>query len=171
MNREAVADLVAYVSQLVPAQQFDQYTALAWYDVLGDIPANFEQAREAAAKVAKEQQWIYPSAIRSKLMSIMPPRQHSAPAPAIEAPSKFEPNAARSERIARGAARVRQALAEATPFRDRQATAEVPENVRKAREVAADLKARARRSDPQTLGRAGGRLLSQINQNRRKASQ
>jgi hypothetical protein len=169
MNKADVAKLVIYVTQLAPAQNFDEYTAAAWHDVLGKVPADFEQAREATARVARKEQWISPNAILGELMAIMPPRQHSNPAPAIEAPSKFEPNEDRSARIARGAALVRQALAEATPFRAHREERDVPENLRKAREAAAEYKAAKRRGDPEKLGRAGGQLMTQINQ-ARKAS-
>lgn len=73
-----------------------------------------------------------------------------------------------AERARRGNALVRQALAEAKPYRlDPNEGPEVPENLRRARKVAADEKARKRYSDPQTLGRAGGQVLSQINPNRK----
>lgn len=168
MNRETVADLVAYVTQLVPAQQFDQYTALAWFDVLGDLDATFEQARAAAAAVARDQQWIFPSAIREKLLPILAVANPAPPAPAIEQKRAWEQVEDRSERISRGMAKVRAALAEAKPYRlGREDAAEVPENLRKAREVAKAHKAgQAYRDKNLKLGAAGGQLMNDINKKR-----
>lgn len=165
MNREAVADLVAYVTQLVPAQQFDQYTALAWHDVLGDVPATFEQAREAAARVAKKQQWIYPSVIRGELMAIMPPRQHTGPAAILASPPS--PREERIERNARGAALAKAAI-KPFPGATREDAPDVPENLRKAREMAVEYRAgQQRRDNAMKLGRAGAEALTKINQARK----
>lgn len=78
---------------------------------------------------------------------------------------------ARIERNRRGADLVRQALAEATPFRQGRDDSEaIPDNLRKAREAAVDYRAgQKRRDNSMKLGRAGGQLLSQINQARRAA--
>jgi hypothetical protein len=76
-----------------------------------------------------------------------------------------------AERARRGNVLVRQALAEATPFRaHRDNAAEVPENLRKAREVAAEYRATKRRTDPTTLARAGAEALTQIHRTRKATS-
>ena len=169
MNKADVAKLVIYVTQLAPAQNFDEYTAAAWHDVLGDLPASFEQAREATAAVAREQQWIFPSAIREKLLPILAASKPVEHAPAIEQMKAWQAVPDRSERIARGMAKVRQALAEATPFRQDPAEADVPDNLRRAREAAAEYKAARRRGDPEQLGRTGGQLMTQISNKRASA--
>lgn len=172
MKRSAVAALVAYVTQLAPAQQFDEYTAAAWHDVLGDLDATFEQARDATAAVAREQQWIYPSAIREKLLPILAAAQPREPAPAIEQKRAWEQVEDRAERIACGAALVREALAKATPYRlEREDAPDIPENLRRAREAAVAHRARQRRqSDPSSLARTAGEALTQIHR-ARKANQ
>jgi hypothetical protein len=80
---------------------------------------------------------------------------------------------ARIERNRRGADLVRAALAEATPFRQGRDDSEaIPENLRKAREAAVDYRAgEQRRDNSMKLGRAGGELMTQINQARKQAQQ
>lgn len=168
MNKTTIVDLIAYTTQLNPAQRFDEYTPVAWHDVLKDVPATFEQGREAIAIVARTEPWIYPSAIYRELQAILRTANPQPPAAAIEAPSKFEPNPDRDERIARGMAQVRKALAEATPFRYSQDTTEVPESLRRAREAAVEHRAgQSYRDKNLRLGRAGADVLRQINQNRK----
>lgn len=169
MNRQEVTALVAYVTQLNPGQQFDAYTADAWHDVLGDVQATFDQAREATAAVAKRERWIYPSAIREELKAIL--RQANPPprAAAIEAPSKYETYEDRSERIARNKAKVQVVLDEiaAKKIAEDPHEAEISESLRHAREVARQYKRdRDRNDDRGNLGRAGAELLTQI-KNRR----
>jgi hypothetical protein len=164
MKRSDIVALVAYVTQLVPAQNFDEYTALAWHDVLGDLPATLEQAKEATARVAKKQQWIYPSVIRGELMAIMPPRQHTGPAAILASPPS--PREDRIERNARGAALAKAAV-KPFPGAVREDAPEVPENLRKAREVAAAYKAgNAYRDRNLKLGAAGGQLMNQLSKQR-----
>lgn len=169
MNRTDVAKLVAYVTQLAPAQQFDEYTAIAWFDVLGDLPATLDQAKEATARVARKQQWVFPSAIRGELLAIMPPRQHSGPAAILAAPPS--PIEDRIERGRRGAAAAKAAI-RPFPGATREDAPDIPENLRRAREAAIDYRAgQKRRDNSMKLGRAGGQVLSQINQARKQAHQ
>jgi hypothetical protein len=167
VKRTVTAALVAYVTQLAPAQQFDEYTAAAWHDVLGDLDATFEQARDATAAVAREQQWIYPSAIREKLLPILAAVNPSPRAEILTVPPA--PREARLEAAARGKARCEAAIAAANPYRlTREDAADVPENLRKAREVAVGYRAgQAYRDRSLRLGAAGNEVLSQINRNRK----
>jgi hypothetical protein len=166
MNRVDVVRLVAYVSQLNPAQAIDEFTADAWWDVLGDLPVTFDQARAAAAKVAKRERWIAVSAIHGELLGTIRPHELSAPALAIQAPSKFQENPERAARIARNKekfAEVRQRIAENRIANDPH-EADIPEALRRAREVGreyrrerevargADPRPPRRRNDPDRLG-------------------
>lgn len=138
MKRTEVAALVGYTSQLAPAQRFDEYTPDAWFDVLGDLPANYEQARQAVAAVAKREKWIAPSAIREELKAILRAANPPPKAAAIEAPSKFETYEDRSARIARNKAKVQAVLDEiaAKKTAEDPHESDIPENLRLAREVA-----------------------------------
>jgi hypothetical protein len=162
MNRQEVTALVAYVTQLNPGQQFDAYTADAWHDVLGDVKATFDQAREATAAVAKRERWIYPSAIREELKAILRAANPLPKAAAIEAPSKFETYEDRSARIARNKAKVQAVLDEiaAKKVSEDPHEADIPESLRHAREVARQYKRDRDRQD-QEAGR--GNLGSSIN--------
>ncbi len=166
MKRSDVVKLVAYVTQLAPAQQFDEYTSDAWHDVLGDLPASLDQARTATAAVAKEQQWIYPSAIREKLLPILAAVQPREPAPAIEQKRAWEQVEDRPERMSRGLAAARAAV-RPFPGAVREDAPEVPDNLKKAREVAAEYRAgQAYRDRSLKLGRPGAEVLKQINHQR-----
>ncbi|THV25982.1 hypothetical protein [Glycomyces paridis] len=167
MKKTTIVDLIAYTTQLNPAQRFDEYTPVAWHDVLGDMEATFEQCREAIARVARTERWIYPSAIREELQTILaavnpPPRAEILSAPPA-------PREARLEAAARGKARCEAAIAAANPYRlTREDAPEIPENLRKAREVAVGYRAgQARRDRSLKLGAAGNEVLSQINRNRK----
>jgi len=170
VNKKTIVDLIAYTTQLNPAQRFDEYTPVAWHDVLGDIEADFEQCREAVARVARTERWIYPAAIREELEAI---RREATPPPRAEilTTSPLTPEE-RAAAVRRGKAACEAAIAEANPYRlDPTDAPEIPENLRKAREAAIAHRARQRRrTDPDGLGRAGGLLLSQINQNRRNTA-
>jgi hypothetical protein len=163
MNRQEVTALVAYVTQLNPGQQFDAYTADAWHDVLGDVKATFDQAREATAAVAKRERWIYPSAIREELKAILRAANPPPPAPALEAPSKYEPNEDRHERWARNHQKfeaVREQLAAIKAAKDAAHQAGISESLWKAREVARQYK---RDRDRQDQEADHGNLGSSIN--------
>jgi hypothetical protein len=76
----------------------------------------------------------------------------------------------RVERNARGAALAKAAV-KPFPGAVREDAPDIPENLRKAREAAVDYRAdQARRDSALKLGATGGRLLSQINQNRRNTA-
>lgn len=174
ITRTDVVRLVAYVTQVQPAQQVDEYTPDAWFDILGDMSATFDQLRAATAEVAKRERWIYPSAIREELSTILRAANPPARAAAIEAPSKYETYEERSERIARNKVKVQAVLDEiaARKVREDPHEANIPENLRHAREVAREYKrARASATAPSTrpggLGRAGAEALAQISKARR----
>lgn len=61
MNRSECVRLVAYVQSLAPHQHLGDGTALAWHDVLGDLP--YEVTKRAAAEVAARQSFIAPADI------------------------------------------------------------------------------------------------------------
>lgn len=166
-----VVALVAYVTQIQPAQAIDEYTADAWFDILGDAEATFEDLKAAAVAVAKAEPWIYPSAILAELKTIQQRAEPVTHAPAIGQIAAWQAvgSEARLERIARGLEKCRAEIATRTPYRDDVASDStvVPETLRKAREVALAYKAQQRRRlDPQSLGEAGGRALAAIDRAR-----
>jgi hypothetical protein len=154
MKKTTIVDLIAYTTQLNPAQRFDEYTPVAWHDVLGDLNATFEQCREAISRVARTERWIYPSAIREELKSILRAANPPPRAAAIEAPSKYETYEDRSERIARNKAKVQAVLDEvaAKKVREDPHEADIPESLRHAREVARQYK-RERDAKPDVQAR------------------
>lgn len=142
MKKTTIVDLIAYTTQLNPAQRFDEYTPVAWHDVLGDIEADFAQCREAIARVARTERWIYPAAIREELKTILRAANPPPKAAAIEAPSKYETYEDRSIRIARNKAKVQVVLdaIAAKKVREDPHEQDIPENLRHAREVGRQYK-------------------------------
>jgi hypothetical protein len=61
MNSEEVVKLTRYIRALAPQQKFDEYTADAWEDVLGEF--SLVAAQRAAAAVARRQPFISPAEI------------------------------------------------------------------------------------------------------------
>lgn len=61
MNPNETVMLARYVKALCPQQKFDEYTPDAWHDVLADF--RLEDARTAAAAVARKQPFVSPSEI------------------------------------------------------------------------------------------------------------
>ncbi|MFJ2259508.1 hypothetical protein ACIOKD_14400 [Streptomyces sp. NPDC087844] len=59
MNPKEAVLLTRYVKALCPQQQFDEYTADAWHDVMGSY--SLVAARAAAAAVARRQPWVSPA--------------------------------------------------------------------------------------------------------------
>ena len=167
MKRSDVADLVIYLTQLQPAQKVDEYTADAWFDVLKDVPATLDEAREATAKVARKERWIFPGAIRGELISTK--RPHELAAPAVERLAldrSPESDQARIERNRRGAEAAKAAVRR--PAFATEKAEPLTEKEQRLKDALADYRAgQKRRTDPQTLGRAGGQVLSQINQARK----
>lgn len=170
MKRTAVADLVAYVTQIQPAQKVDAYTADAWWDVLGDLPVEFDAARQAVARLAKRQQWFTPSEIRDEIRAALPPSVLKAPAPVRAIMRGDEEQAQdRIDRNRRGANAARAAV-KPFPGATREDAPDIPENLRKAREMAVEYRAgQTRRDNSLKLGRAGGELMQQINHQRAQA--
>lgn len=170
MRPTDVVLVVAFVEQMQPAQRFNDYTPDAWSEVLSDVPADLDEARAAVVRLAKRQTWFTPGEIRAEILRALPPSALQAPAPerAIEWRAE-EANAARIERNRRGAAMAKAAV---KPFPGgREDRSEVPENLRKAREVAAEYRASQDYRDKHLgLGRAGADVLRQINRTR-KANQ
>jgi len=63
MNSQEAAVLCRYVSALCPAQKIDEYSADAWFDMLGDLPLPI--AKLAAVEVAKRQPFVAPADIHT----------------------------------------------------------------------------------------------------------
>lgn len=61
MTEEETVVLARYVRALCPQQKFDEYTADAWHDVIGDY--SLTAARAAAAAVARRQPFVSPAEI------------------------------------------------------------------------------------------------------------
>lgn len=163
MRHTDIVALVAYVTQLNPAQKFDEFTADAWADVLGDLPADLDTARQATARVARRLTWISPGEIRSELLTMTRPSAIRSQAPALEGPSKFEPDEDRAERIRRGAAKVRAELnriASDSQAGTDEADLEKDQRVRRA---AVDHAARRRqRSDVEPMGRPVAQVAAHL---------
>ncbi|GAB3224245.1 hypothetical protein GCM10027447_12670 [Glycomyces halotolerans] len=169
MRRVDVTDLVAYMTQLQPAQRVDEYTATAWFDVLGDVPATLDQAREATANVAKRERWIFPSAIREELLAILQSANPPAPAPARAIPGRYDVDEDRAVRARRGAQRVREALAAAKRHPAAQAREEeLTEKEQRLRDAVAAHRAGQRTRATRPLSDAArvdpSRLVSQFKQ-------
>lgn len=174
ITRTDVVRLVAYVTQVQPAQQVDEYTPDAWFDILRDMSATFDQLRAATAEVAKRERWIYPSAIREELTTILRAAKPDPPAPAIAQKRAWETCEDRPQRVADGLALVRPVLEaiEAKRIAEDPHEANIPENLRRARDVAREYKrTRDKSAAPSTrpggLDRAGAEALAQISKARR----
>lgn len=63
MNSQEAVVLTRYVKALCPQQKFDEFTADAWYDVLGDL--TLADCRTAAAEMARRQPFVSPAEIIS----------------------------------------------------------------------------------------------------------
>lgn len=77
MNHQEAAVLCRVVAAYCPQQHFDEFTANAWHDLLGDL--RFVDAKQAAADVAKRQPFVAPAEIRTKVHEIRDQRIRSAP--------------------------------------------------------------------------------------------
>jgi hypothetical protein len=167
MKPTDVVVIVAFVAQMQPAQKFNDFTPDAWSEVLADVPADLDMARAAVVRLAKRQMWFTPGEVRTEILRALRPSELAAPAPerAIEWRAESA-NAARVERNARGAALAKAAV-RPFPGAVREDAAEVPENLRKAREVAKAHKAgNAYRDRNLKLGAAGGQLMNQLSKQR-----
>lgn len=79
MNPKEAVLLTRYVRALCPQQKFDEYTADAWFDVLGDWP--LATAQVAAAAVAKQQPFVSPAEIIAEIR-----KQRDAQADSFQGP-------------------------------------------------------------------------------------
>jgi hypothetical protein len=163
-----VVVIVAFVAQMQPAQKFNDYTPDAWSEVLADIPADLDMARAAVVRLAKRQNWFTPGDIRAEIRAALPPSALTAPAPVRAIMRGDEEHAQdRIERNRRGADAARAGV-RPFPGATREDAPDIPENLKKARAAAVEYRAgQKRRDNSMKLGRAGGQLLSQINQNRK----
>lgn len=60
--------LTRYVEACCPQQRFDEYTADAWHDLLGDL--DLQDCKEAAAEVARRQPFVAPAEIRAQVKRV-----------------------------------------------------------------------------------------------------
>lgn len=74
MNSQEAAALCRYVRALCPQQKFDEYTPDAWHDILANYQLN--DAREAAAAVARRQPFVAPAEIAAEISKIRGSRTH-----------------------------------------------------------------------------------------------
>lgn len=75
MTPDETVILARYVRALCPQQKFDEYTPDAWHDVLGEYTLN--DARQAAARVAKRQPFVAPAEIADEITTIRHERTHN----------------------------------------------------------------------------------------------
>ncbi|MFE3326847.1 hypothetical protein [Streptomyces sp. NPDC059176] len=68
MTPDETVVLARYVRALCPQQKFDEYTPDAWHDVLGEY--RLDEARAAAARVAKKQPFVSPAEIIDEITQI-----------------------------------------------------------------------------------------------------
>ncbi|WP_381801051.1 hypothetical protein [Streptomyces niveus] len=83
MTPEEAVVLARYVRALCPQQKFDEYTADAWHDVLGEWP--LPAARAAAAAVAKQQPFVSPAEIIGEIRKQRDARADSFQGPGLPA--------------------------------------------------------------------------------------
>ncbi|KOV86096.1 MULTISPECIES: hypothetical protein [unclassified Streptomyces] len=74
MNSQEAAVLCRYVRALCPQQKFDEFTPDAWADVLSAYTLN--DARQAAARVAKRQPFVAPAEIADEISKLRAERTH-----------------------------------------------------------------------------------------------
>lgn len=167
MKPTDVVVIVAFVAQMQPAQKFNDFTPDAWSEVLADVPADLDMARAAVVRLAKKQMWFTPGEVRTEILRALPPSALAAPAP--ERAIEWRAEAANQARIERNRRGVEMAKAAVKPFPGgRQETTEIPENLKKARAMAAaDRLGQAYRDKNLKLGRAGNEALTQINRARK----
>ncbi|MEU8136066.1 hypothetical protein [Streptodolium elevatio] len=68
MNELEAVSITRYVKALCPHQKFDEFTADAWFDVLG--PYGFDDCKQAAAAIAGRQAFISTSDIVAEVRRI-----------------------------------------------------------------------------------------------------
>lgn len=83
MNEEETVVLARYVKALCPQQKFDEFTADAWHDVLGDF--SLIDARSAAAAVARRQPFVSPAEIIGEIKRLRGDRADSFQGPGLPA--------------------------------------------------------------------------------------
>jgi len=92
MTLEEMVDLTRFIAVLCPSQKIDRATALAWYEVAGDL--DYAAARSAAKKVKRRQAYVDVSdIIREGAASRAKPYERT-PAEAIAESSRRELGAA-----------------------------------------------------------------------------
>lgn len=79
MTPQETVILARYVRALCPQQKFDEFTADAWHDVLGDLA--LADCRVAAVEVAKQQPFVAPAEIRAQVRAVRDERLRRNPPP------------------------------------------------------------------------------------------
>jgi hypothetical protein len=104
---------VAVVLGLAAARDYrrvGEADVLAWHEDIGDL--DFDDARAAVSRHYREStDRLMPAHVRRIVRDIHAERRRQQPNPARALPSRFEDDAARSVRLARGAATCREVLA------------------------------------------------------------
>lgn len=80
MTREEMVDLIQFITVICPQQKIDRATAIAWYDVIGDL--KFTEARNAVIAVKHSQAFVDASDITREARRA---RQHPSDKPAADA--------------------------------------------------------------------------------------
>lgn len=79
MNPTEAITLCRYVKAACPQQKFDEYTPLAWADLLDDI--RMDDAKAAVKALAKRQPFVSPAEIRAEVKRIRKARVDGATPP------------------------------------------------------------------------------------------
>lgn len=93
MSPDETVMLARYVRALCPQQKFDEFTPDAWHDVLGHCPLG--DAREAAARIARNQPFVAPSEILAEIRTIRAERLNGfqyEPQPDDDQPARYLAN-------------------------------------------------------------------------------
>lgn len=79
MNHAEAVTLCRVVAAYCPQQHFDEWTPDSWHDLLGDL--RFDDAKEAAADIARSQPFCAPAEIRARVRIIRDQRIAHTPLP------------------------------------------------------------------------------------------
>lgn len=79
MTSEEAVILTRYVKACCPQQHMDEYTADAWFDLLGDLP--LEDCRRAVGAITARQVFVAPAEIRAEVRRIREERLDRSPVP------------------------------------------------------------------------------------------
>lgn len=86
MTPTETVQLVAFVSQISPAQKLDEFTADSWHELLDDLP--FGDALAAVKRVGRRQPFIAPADIRAEVRVIRRERLDKADSTYVPPPGE-----------------------------------------------------------------------------------